>query len=482
MKIIVIGGGFGGLASATELASQGHDVTILEKNKHVGGRADYHSAYDFSFDLGPTWYLMPRVVDEFFSRLGADRSQYYGLKRLDPLFRVVTPKDYYDINSEFRSCLDVFEKIAPGSSSEAEELLLKSRQAYKIISSRLGDEKTGGDLDQIKDWAYNHLRKLKLLRSYRGFLRQSIRSPEIRNLLEAIPMQLGLNPTTLPAFHVFWLATLFDDGLWFPSGGFKNVAISLEKLARSKGVKILCSENVNKINVSKGVVKSLDTGEETFFTDGVVSSIDYAFTETKLLPPIYRTYPSAFWQGATYSSTAIIMCFGIRDNLDGSLAIHNMFIDENWQKFCIELKAKKASQNIQFFASLPSLADSSLAPDGCHSLRVVVPFPTSIKVDMKQLSLVRDQVIKRIENHIGKKLDIIYEQIKPPGYYKRRFNAFNSNAYGLAHTNSQDSILRPVNKSLKVSGLYFAGQDTKPGIGIPFVFASAKNIVKEIKL
>ncbi|MCE7936698.1 phytoene desaturase [Candidatus Saccharibacteria bacterium CPR2] len=481
MKITVIGGGFSGLAAAALLSNQGNEVTILEKNRHVGGRADYHTAHGFSFDLGPTWYLMGQVIDDLFRELGENRENYYDLVRLDPMFRVITPQGYRDVKAGFEDSLNTFEKMSPGSSEDVTKLLVESRRAYEIMSSKLQDDGNQSESIQLRNWAYNQLKKFNLLRSYHGFLKQSLKSQEIKDLLETIPMQLGLNPVLLPAFHIFWLASLFDDGLWYPVGGFKKVVESLEKLALSQGVDILCSENVSKININKGKIKGVTTKEETFFADSVVSAMDYAFTETKLVPYIYRTYPKTYWKSAAYSSSAIIMNFGVQGNLGDSLAVHNVFIDENWHDFCLKLKSKKSTDNIQFFATLSSLADKSLAPEGCSCLRVVLPFPTGMKMDINRLSELRQAVIEKIERHVGKRLDIVYEQIKPPGYYKSRFNAYNSSAFGLAHTTSQNVVMRPPNKSLKVSGLYYVGQDTKPGVSIPFVITSARTVADEIK-
>lgn len=476
-RTIVIGGGLGGLALAALLASHGHEVTLLEKNQKLGGRANTFSDKGFTFDMGPSWYMMPEVFEKFFSLFGKKVSDYYELKRLDTHYKVMFDDHRtYNVVSDIKKNLHLFAEHEKDGDVKLHRYLEKSQYLYNEALEKLILLNYQSLRPVLSPAVLLNLLSFDLFRSFHDYTKQSFSNPDLQKILEFTTVFLGGSPYNTPAFYSLIAHADYNLGIWHPMGGIYKVVEAVVSLARENGVTIKTGESVERILVENGQAKAVHTDTSTYEADFVVCNADYQFCETQLLPPEAQTYPEKFWQNATLSPSAFLLYLGIDGKLP-QLEHHNLYFGDNWEEhFSTVYKKANWPDNPSYYIHCPSRTDSSLAPKKGETVIVLVP----IAAGLPDSSEIREKMTKQVITHLSNLIDedissrILTKRVFTLNDFSKEYNAYRGSAFGLAHTLRQTALFRPKNFSKKVKNLYYVGQYTNPGVGMPMVLLSAQ--------
>jgi phytoene desaturase len=481
-KVTIIGSGFSGLSAACYLAKQGHKVTVLEKHDRVGGRARQFSQDGFVYDMGPSWYWMPDVFEKFFADFGKKVSDYYELERLSPSYRVYFDDGPLDIPSDLNEFYAMFESIEKGSAVKLKQFLKEAEYKYQIGMNDLV-YKPGLSLTEFMNLRFfKGIFKLDVFNSIASHIRKSFTNPKLIQLLEFPVLFLGALPQNTPALYSLMNYSDIVGGTWYPKGGMVSVINAMHKLALELGVTFQLNQDVSKIQVANGLANTIVTQNNNPNFDVVVSSADYHFTEQKLLDKPYRNYSEKYWKSRKMAPSSLIFYIGVNKKLP-NLLHHSLFFDEDF-----DLHAKEIYTNPKWptkpliYLSSTSQSDAHVAPAGCENLMVLIPIAPDLAEDKKTNDYYFDLVIKRIEKHIGVsfKDNIIFRRDYAGSDFSKDYNSFRGNAYGLANTLSQTAILKPKLKNNKVKNLFYTGQLTVPGPGVPPCLISGKLVAEQV--
>lgn len=476
MKIAVIGAGFSGLASAALLAKQGHEVTIFEKNQSAGGRAWVYKEKGFTFDMGPSWYMMPETHERFFALFNAKPSDFYTLKKLDPAYKVVEGATELVISPDLKKTKASFNVLETGAGARLEQLLKRSKDLYDISMNDIlyTDQLKVSDLVSLK-FIGKYLRG-GYFRNYNQIINSYFESDILRHTMKFMTVFLGGSPQQLPGLYTLMAYADMGRKIWYPMGGFGEVVAAYEEVARTQGVVIHYDEPVT------GIVKdekfTLKTEKDEYLFDVIVASCEYSHVENDLLP---TTQKSINWQKKNVSPSGILIYLGLNSKVP-NLEHHTMFFNTDWDSHFDAIEEQRIAEQPLFYVSCPSKTDSSVAPDGFENVFILVPQPAGVRPSKKQLKSVRRNVLTRLSGYTGIDIEkhIVVERVEDSSYFELMFNAQDGNAFGLTHTLFQSSIFRPPIKSKKVEGLYFTGQFTNPGTGVPLVVMSAEVVTNRI--
>lgn len=483
-KIIVIGSGFAGLSAACFLAKDGFDVTILEKNDTIGGRARSFEESGFMFDMGPSWYWMPDVFERFFNNFGKKVADYYDLKLLEPSFSVFfQPGVRMDIPSKLKKLQDLFEFLEKGAGDSLNKFMADAKYKYEVGMRDLVYKPAHSWIEFV-DWrVIKSLFKLHLTLGFSKHVRQYFRDQRLISLLEFPVLFLGARPEDTPALYSLMNYAGLSLGTWYPMGGMKEIVIALKKLAESLGVKIETSAQVKKINVEKGKAVGVTTYNNNYYkTDAVVSSADYNFTEQKLLEPQFRNYTPSYWEKRVMAPSSLIFYLGINKKIK-NLQHHNLFFDEDFSVHAKEIYTyPQWPQHPLFYVCCPSKTDGSVAPEGMENIFILMPIAVGLKDNESIREKYFDILISRMEKNIGESVrdNIIYKRSYAGSNFITDYNAFKGNAYGLANTLRQTAFLKPSIRNKKVRNLFYCGQLTVPGPGVPPALISGQITAKEV--
>lgn len=486
-KVVVIGAGFSGLATACYLAKAGYTVTILEKNAWVGGRAHTVKEKGFSFDFGPSWYWMPEVFEQFFSDFGKSAAEFYSLERLSPSYRVVFNDTTIDLPTSRTSQTALFEKLEKGAGKKLNLLLQKTQRTYELAMRYFVPYPFRSILDVLHPELI--VGGIKLLSNYNGFqsahnfYTQQFSSSKILKLLEFPLFFLAGSPKDVPAVYSLMNHVDLDLGTWYPHKGFSSVIDGMVTLAKELGVTIQRNCEVTSLEFTQNQVSAVRTKKGQRFTvDLLVSSGDYLHTETALLPPKLRSYSAAYWDQLTLAPSALLVHLGISKKIPGLLH-HTLFFHHDWDQGLQQLNESPSwPDKPLYYVSCPSKTDASVAPKGHETLTILIPLSPGLEDSKEHRIQLSDQIIADLEiqlktnihSHIAvKKLYGITEFIQD-------FHAHKGNAYGIAHTFKQTAMFRPQFQSKKVRNLFYTGQSTVPGIGVPICLLSGRIVSKEI--
>ena len=470
MNISVIGSGFAGLSAAAYLAKEGHSVTILEKNNSVGGRASVYKQNGFLFDMGPSWYWMPEVFEKFFKDHGSEVSKHYDLVRLDPSYQVFFEDDTIQIPTNYESLLKLFDKFEKGGAVKLDTFLRSAERKYHAAMQGpilLPGLKLG---ELIKPSIVKSALHLSLTRSFSGYVRKQFKNPKLQQLLEFPILFLGSSPNRIPALYSMLNYADLKLGTWYPMGGMNKIIEGFERILKSYYVDIRTSSAVESFNISSGSVRSLNFNSSSLETDMVVAGADYHHVEQNLLPGELRQYSETYWNNREMAPSAILMFLGVEGEIPGLLH-HNLFFDASYEDHLEAInKTKEWPENPLFYVSNPSKTDPSVAPRGNENLFVLIPTAPGLMSgadDLKEFYL--NNVIQRLKKQTGVDITnrIVVKKFFMPGDFKNRYNAFKGNAYGLANTLNQTHFLKPRLKHNKIDNLYYTGQLTVPGPGVP---------------
>ena len=469
-KIAVIGSGFAGLTSAIELASLGYKVTVLEKNSTPGGRARKFESNGFTFDMGPSWYWMPDVFDKFFARHGKKVENYYNLLKLDPGFSVVYGKDNtIDVPASFEELVALFENIEKGSGSRLKKFLKRAAVKYKIGMDSLVYKPSHSIFEFINLKVLIGVLYLDVFSNFRSYVKKYFSDSRLTRLMEFPVLFLGATPQNTPALYSLMNYSAFSQGTYYPMGGFHEIIIGLSKLAKEKGVIINCDSNVEKINVVNGKVENIVVNGEKLLFDGVIASADYHHVEQKLLEKPFRNYTTEYWEKREMSPSSLLFYVGLDKRLN-NLQHHNLFFDADFDQHAKEIYDNpKWPKNPLFYLSCPSITDPSLAPKGNENLMFLIPLAPGLEDTNEMREKYFDIVLKRLKDLTGNDIEknIIFKKSYCVNDFEKDYNSFKGNAYGLANTLRQTAVLKPRMRNKKIKNLYYTGQLTVPGPGVP---------------
>ena len=485
--VLIIGSGIGGLGSAALLSKSGYEVTIIEKNKNLGGRANIFEAEGYTFDMGPSWYLMPDVFEHYFKLLGEKISDHLNLVKLSPSYRVFFANDkelpIVDIHSDLEKDLPLFEKLEPGITPKIKEYLKRSGEQYEMAKETFMYRNLGFSIDFLKWKIIKKGIELNPFQTMQSYLNKWFESDRLKKILEYTLVFLGSDPAKTPAMYNIMNAIDFNMGVYYPKGGIYEIVKALTKINEKFGTKFKNESTVSEILVEgkKAIGVKLENGEE-IKSDIVISNADLWFTETKLLKKQHQTYPENYWQKAVISPSAFIMYLGLDRKLD-VLSHHNLRFGEDWKQNFKELfDTPQLPDDPSYYICKPTETDPQLAPEGTDNLFVLVPIPPGLNISETDMKNYRRKILELVKTDLQLPIFedyIVFERSYWSDDFKRDYNAYKGTALGLAHTLKQ-TIKRPLNKSKKVKNLFYVGASTSPGIGMPICLISAELVYKRI--
>lgn len=472
--IKIIGAGFSSLAAACYLAKGGHQVTVFEKNNTTGGRARQLKKDGFTFDIGPTWYWMPDVFERFFADFDKKTSDYYELHKLAPAYRVYFGiNDFVTISDNLHTIIQTFESIEKGSGKILENFMAIAKSNYDIA---------------IKDLVYNpgvsplELVNLKTVAKAGHFfsniskeVRKRFKNKKLIQILEFPVLFLGAKPSDTPSFYSFMNYADFGLGTWHPKNGMYSVVLAIEKLALELGVTIQTNSNVSKIVVKNGKASGLVVNDQKLSADIILSGADYHHTET-LLEAANRKYSEGYWENRTFAPSSLLFYVGFDKKIE-NVEHHTLFFDVAFDEHAINIyDDPKWPDNPLFYASFPSKTDTVAAPEGKEAAVFLIPIAPGIEDTAELREKYFQKILLRLETLTQQSLrqNIIFKESFCVKDFINEYNSYKGNAYGMANTLLQTAFLRPKLKSSKVRSLYFTGQLTVPGPGVPPALISGK--------
>lgn len=482
-NIVVIGSGFAGLSAAALLARDGHKVIILEKNDQPGGRARVWQKDGFVFDMGPSWYWMPEVFEHFYSLFDRTTKDFYELKRLDPGYRVFfSGEKEFDVPADFEQLKVKFEAIEPGSASKLQEFINEARYKYETAMNeyvhRISDSIS--EFFDVKLIAKSF--QLRLFQSLRTEVRKKFSNPALISLLEFPVLFLGSTPANTPSMYSMMNYADLILGTWYPMGGMNQIVKAMVSLATDNGAQLLLNHEVTKIEIFNKKARKVHTVHGAFEADIVIAGSDYHHTEQFLLDEPHRTYDKHYWNSRTLSPSSLLFFIGVNKKLPGLLH-HNLFFDSDFEQHASEIyEAPQWPADPLFYVCMPSKTDPVAAPEGKENLFVLMPLAPGINDNEALREKYFNLFIKRIEKRTGEKFskDIIVKRSYCINDFQRDYHSFKGNAYGLANTLKQTAFLKPKMKSPVVSNLFYTGQLTVPGPGVPPAIISGQIAASEI--
>ncbi len=482
-SVVVIGSGFAGLSAASFMAKQGWKVTVIEKNATAGGRARQLKENGFTFDMGPSFYWMPDVFERYFQQFNKKVSDYYSLERLDPSYRIYWNDGNTDIPADFSALKNIFETLEPGSGDKLEKYLEGAAYKYEVGINNLV-YKPGLSLTEFMDWqTVSGVFKLQVFSSIKQHIAKYFKHPKLRQLMEFPVLFLGALPEDTPALYSLMNYADINGGTWYPQGGMYAVVDGMYKLAVELGVTFKFEENVSEIKIEEGIAKKVITDKNEYEADAVISGADYHFTETKLLQEQYRTYSPAYWNKKVMAPSCLLYYVGLNKKIKNPVH-HSLFFDVSFEEHGKEIyKDPKWPAEPLFYVSVSSVTDDSVAPAGHENIVFLIPVASGLQGDSEELREKYFQMImKRMEKHIGEPLldFVVYKKTYSVSDFVHDYNSFRGNAYGLANTLMQTAIFRPACRSKKVKNLFYTGQLTVPGPGVPPSLISGEVVAKEV--
>lgn len=482
-NVIVIGAGFSGLAASASLAAKGYDVTVLEKNSTPGGRARQFSRQGFTFDMGPSWYWMPEVFEDFFSHFNKKVSDYYILDRLDPSYKIhFGPDDEVVLPASLEGIYNLYDSIEPGSSVNLKKFLTEGEYKYK---TGMGEfvSKPSHSVSEYMHWKILKAGiRLNMFSSFGSYTRRYFKSEKIRRMLEFPVLFLGGTADTTPALYSLMNYSDMVQGTWYPRGGMYKVVEAMESLAREQGVRFVYDAEVTSVKLENNRIVSLETSTGSYSSDFVVASGDYQYMEQQLLPETHRKYQESYWDKRVLSPSSLIFYMGF-DTRIPKLDHHTLLFDEDFEEHAKSIYGNPSwPENPSIYISCTSKTDPGVAPEGHENVFVLIPVATGLEDTEEIRSRYLELVMMRLERYTGQKLreHMVFMRSYAHRDFEQDYHAYKGNAYGLANTLMQTAFLKPSMRNPKVKNMMFAGQLTVPGPGVPPAIISGQIAAEEI--
>lgn len=479
-KIVIIGSGFSSLSAASYLAKKGFDVHVFEKNDTLGGRARQLKKDGFTFDMGPSWYWMPDVFESFYNDFGKSTKDFYTLNRLDPGYQVVFGEnEIIPIGDSLEKIYAIFEKEEAGSSQKLKKFIASAKDNYEIAIKDLVYRPGLSPLELITPTTIKKVNYF--LSNIKRDVYKDFKSPKLRQILQFPVLFLGAKPSNTPSFYNFMNFADFGLGTWHPENGMYSIVEAMVALAESLGVTFHTNSAIDKINVDNtGTATGIQVNGKQVQADVVLSGADYHHSET-LLEPKHRAYSEAYWDKKVFAPSSLLFYIGL-DKKVKNLAHHTLFFDVDFDEHArVIYDQPEWPENPLFYANFPSVSDPKMAPEGKEACFLLIPIAPGIEdtpeIREKYLNIVMDRLEKLTQQSLKK--EMLFCESFCVSDFIEEYNSYKGNAYGLANTLLQTAFLRPKLKSKKVKNLYFTGQLTVPGPGVPPALISGK-LVSEL--
>ncbi len=481
-KIAIIGAGFSGLSAASYAAKSGNEVHVFEQHAQPGGRArQFTTDNGYTFDRGPSWYWMPDIIDDFFADFDVQTADFFELKSLDPQFEMIFSDEKITIPRSFDELKNLFERIEKGSGKQLEKFMQSARYKYEVGMRDFVNKPCHHWSEFISPKMAGSAFKLNLLSNFRSYISKYFSNPKLSALMEFPVIFLGASPKEIPAMYSLMNYGGYVLGTKYPMGGFYQLVLAMKDVAEKQGATFHFNQPVEKIKVENNQVAALSINGKIEKFDAVIASSDYHYSEN-LLPKEYRNYEESYWEKRTFAPSCLIYYLGISERIP-NLQHHTLFFDKNFDKHISAIyESKKWPDNPLFYACCPSKTDPNVAPEGHENVFLLLPIAAGLK-DTEEIREKYFQImIKRLEKHTDSALlsKIDYKKSYCVQDFITDYNAYKGNAYGLANTLKQTAVLKPKIKNKKLKNLFYTGQLTVPGPGVPPSIISGKIVAKEV--
>jgi phytoene desaturase len=466
------------------MAKSGWKVEVIEKHNIPGGRARRLERDGFIFDMGPSWYWMPDVFERYFAAFGKKPSDYYQLIRLDPSYRIFWSDGPMDIPASYEELSALLESLEPGAALKLDKFMEEAEYKYNVGINKLVF-KPGQSLTELIDLdLIRGLFRLDVFNSIKSHVGKYFTHPKIRQLMEFPVIFLGARPEDTPALYSLMNYADIKLGTWYPQGGMYSIVEGMHQLATELGVTFHFNKNVSEIVVEDGIAKKVVTDKgESFEADVVIGGADYHFMETKLLPQAYRSYSDRYWEKRVMAPGSLLYFVGLNTKLP-KLPHHSLFFDVPFDAHAKDIYVTKQwPEKPLFYLSASSVTDPSAAPEGCENLMFLIPLAAGLEGDSEDMrEKYFDMMAVRLLKHTGMDIrkHVRYKKSYAHSDFINDYNAFKGNAYGLANTLLQTAHLKPSCRSGKVKNLFYTGQLTVPGPGVPPSLISGEVVAGQV--
>lgn len=482
-SIAIIGAGISGLSAAAYTAQAGNDVHVYEKHDQPGGRArQFKTKNGYVFDMGPSWYWMPDIIDNFFKDFGYKATDFYHLVSLNPQFEMIFEDGSVEVPDSYEDLKNLFETLETGAGKKLDAFMKSAKYKYEVGMKDFVNKPCYSWGEFVSPKIVMSALKLDLLSDFRTYVSRYFSHPKLKALMEFPVIFLGASPENIPALYSLMNYGGYALGTWYPMGGFYQLVLGMKKVAEEQGVIFHFNQNVEEIVTKEGVAKGIMVNGEFQEFDAIIASSDYHHTET-LLSIELRNYGEKYWESRTFAPSCLIYYLGFKENLP-NLQHHTLFFENDLDEHihCI-YGEKKWPEKPLFYVCCASKTDPGVAPKGHENVFLLMPLATGLADDEGTRTCYLHHMIKRLEKHTGVK-DLISKLDYNRSYciddFIRDYNAYGGNAYGLANTLSQTAVLKPVIKNKHLSNLFYTGQLTVPGPGVPPSIISGKIVAKEV--
>jgi phytoene desaturase len=482
-KIAIIGSGFSGLSAAAYAAKDGNEVHVFEKHNQPGGRArQFTTEQGFVFDMGPSWYWMPDIMDNFFADFNYKTTDFFELVSLNPQFEMIFSEEKMNIPESFEDLKALFEKTEKGAGIQLEKFMQSAKYKYEVGMKDFVTKPCHNWLEFISPKIAKSALKLDLLSNFRSYVGSYFKNEKLRTLMEFPVIFLGASPKDIPALYSLMNYGGYALGTHYPMGGFYQLVLAMQQVAEKQGAIFHFSKTVEKINTKNNKSTSLQINGENHEFDAIIASSDYHHTET-LLEENLRNYKPNYWEKKTFAPSCLIFYLGISEKIP-NLNHHTLFFENDLDEHidCI-YGEKKWPEKPLFYVCCPSKTDENVSPKGKENLFLLMPLAIGINDDETSKEKYLTEMLSRIEKHTGiadLKSKIEYQKSYCVSDFIADYNAYGGNAYGLANTLNQTAVLKPKIRNKKLNNLFYTGQLTVPGPGVPPSIISGKIVATEV--
>ena len=482
-KVAIIGSGFSGISAAAYAAKDGHEVHVFEKHNQPGGRSrQFTTDEGFVFDMGPSWYWMHDIIENFFTDFGSKTADFFELISLNPQFEMIFKDEKIAVPENLSDLKILFEEIEEGAGLQLDKFIKSAKFKYEVGMQDFVNKPCHNWAEFISPKIAKNALKLDLLSNFRSYVGKYFKNEKLRTLMEFPVIFLGASPKNIPALYSLMNYGGYALGTHYPKGGFYQLVLAMKNVAEKQGVIFHFNQTVESINTEKDKVKSLTINGDIHKFDTIIASSDYHHTET-LLNKEHRNYTEAYWESKTFAPSSLIYYLGINQKLP-NLKHHTLFFENDLDDHidCI-YEDKKWPEKPLFYVCCPSKTDDNVAPKGKENLFLLMPLATGINDE----EAVREKYLVKMLSRLGKQIGVSdmasmieYKRSYCVSDFSSDYNAYAGNAYGLANTLNQTAVLKPKIRNQKLKNLFYTGQLTVPGPGVPPSIISGKIVANEI--